>query len=156
MDIQNIFSKKLLPITLMLLATTSLFAQKVVRYDLYVKDTLVNYTGKEKRAIAVNGQIPMPTLTFTEGDTAEIVVHNQLKESTSLHWHGVYLPNQEDGVPLLTQMPIEPNTTHVYRFPVIQNGTTGTTATADTKNKLECMDHSFSINKKMMSLSEKA
>lgn len=89
MDIQNIFSKKLLPITLMLLATTSLFAQKVVRYDLYVKDTLVNYTGKEKRAIAVNGQIPMPTLTFTEGDTAEIVVHNQLKESTSLHWHGV-------------------------------------------------------------------
>lgn len=93
MDIQNIFSKKLLPITLMLLATTSLFAQKVVRYDLYVKDTLVNYAGKEKRAIAVNGQIPMPTLTFTEGDTAEIVVHNQLKESTSLHWHGVYLPN---------------------------------------------------------------
>lgn len=67
MDIQNIFSKKLLPITLMLLATTSLFAQKVVRYDLYVKDTLVNYAGKEKRAIAVNGQIPMPTLTFTEG-----------------------------------------------------------------------------------------
>lgn len=96
---------------------------KVVKYDLYVKDTLVNYAGKEKRAIAVNGQIPMPTLTFTEGDTAEIVVHNQLKESTSLHWHGVYLPNQEDGVPLLTQMPIEPNTTHVYRFPVIQNGT---------------------------------
>lgn len=123
MDIQNIFSKKLLLITLMLLATTSLFAQNVVRYDLYVKDTLVNYAGKEKRAIAVNGQIPMPTLTFTEGDTAEIVVHNQLKESTSLHWHGVYLPNQEDGVPLLTQMPIEPNTTHVYRFPVIQNGT---------------------------------
>lgn len=66
MDIQNIFQKKLLPITLMLLATTSLFAQKVVRYDLYVKDTLVNYAGKEKRAIAVNGQIPMPTLTFTE------------------------------------------------------------------------------------------
>ena len=57
MDIQNIFQKKLLPITLMLLATTSLFAQKVVRYDLYVKDTIVNFTGKEKRAIAVNGQI---------------------------------------------------------------------------------------------------
>ncbi len=123
MDIQNIFQKKLLPITLMLLATTSLFAQKVVRYDLYVKDTLVNYVGKEKRAIAVNGQIPMPTLTFTEGDTAEIHVHNRLKESTSLHWHGLYLPNKEDGVPYLTQMPIEPNTTHIYRFPIIQNGT---------------------------------
>jgi hypothetical protein len=76
---------------------------------LYVKDTLVNFAGKEKRAIAVNGQIPMPTLTFTEGDTAEIVVHNLLKESTSLHWHGLFLPNKEDGVPWLTQMPIEPN-----------------------------------------------
>lgn len=65
----------------------------------------------------------MPTLTFTEGDTAEIVVHNQLKESTSLHWHGLYLPNKEDGVPYLTQMPIEPNTTHTYRFAIIQNGT---------------------------------
>ena len=108
---------------LFLTITSSTFAQNVVRYDLYVKDTIVNYTGKEKRAIAVNGQIPMPTLTFTEGDIAEIHVHNQLKESTSLHWHGVYLPNQEDGVPFLTQMPIEPNTTHIYRFPVIQNGT---------------------------------
>ena len=123
MDIQNIFQKKLLPIALLLFATTSLFAQKVVRYDLYVKDTLVNYAGKEKRAIAVNGQIPMPTLTFTEGDTAEIVVHNQLKESTSLHWHGVFLPNKEDGVPWLTQKPIEPGTNYTYRFPIIQNGT---------------------------------
>jgi FtsP/CotA-like multicopper oxidase with cupredoxin domain len=106
-----------------LLVSTSLFAQNVVRYDLYVKDTIVNFTGKEKRAIAVNGQIPMPTLTFTEGDTAEIHVHNNLKEGTSIHWHGLYLPNKEDGVPYLTQMPIEPNTTHVYRFPIIQNGT---------------------------------
>lgn len=99
------------------------FGQQVVRYDLYVKDTLVTYAGKDKRAIAVNGQIPMPTLEFTEGDTAEIVVHNQLKESTSLHWHGVFLPNQEDGVPFLTQMPIKPGTSYTYRFPIIQNGT---------------------------------
>jgi FtsP/CotA-like multicopper oxidase with cupredoxin domain len=119
---KNIY-KKLLPIVFLLLATQVVFAQKVVRYDLYVKDTIVNFTGKEKRAIAVNGQIPMPTLTFTEGDTAEIHVHNRLKESTSLHWHGLYLPNKEDGVPYLTQMPIKPNTTHIYRFPIIQNGT---------------------------------
>ncbi|WP_436410302.1 multicopper oxidase family protein [Parapedobacter flavus] len=118
-----IFQRKLLPIALMLLATSPLFAQKVVRYDLYVKDTLVNYAGKQKRAIAVNGQIPMPTLVFTQGDTAEIVVHNQLKESTSLHWHGVFLPNKEDGVPWLTQKPIEPGATYTYRFPIIQHGT---------------------------------
>lgn len=115
--------KRMLPIVVLLLAASALFAQKVVRYDLYVKDTIVNFTGKEKRAIAVNGQIPMPTLIFTEGDTAEIHVHNRLKESTSLHWHGLYLPNKEDGVPYLTQMPIEPNTTHIYKFAIIQNGT---------------------------------
>ena len=88
-----------------------------------IRDTVVNFTGKTKRAIAVNGQIPMPTLTFTQGDTAEIHVYNELKESTSLHWHGLILPNKEDGVPYLTQMPIKPNTTHVYRFPIVQNGT---------------------------------
>lgn len=103
--------------------TLSITAQKIVRYDLYVRDTIVNYSGTEKRAIAVNGQIPMPTLTFTEGDIAEIYVHNELKESTSLHWHGLFLPNKEDGVPNLTQMPIQPGTTHKYTFPIIQNGT---------------------------------
>ena len=96
---------------------------RTVRYDLHVRDTIVNFSGKEKRAIAVNGQIPMPTLTFTEGDTAEIHVYNHLKESTSLHWHGLYLPNKEDGVPFLTQMPIEPGAEFVYKFPIIQSGT---------------------------------
>ena len=96
---------------------------RTVRYDLYVRDTIVNFTGKPKRAIAVNGQIPMPTLTFTEGDTAEIYVHNELDEDTSLHWHGLFLPNQYDGVPNLTQMPIKPHTTHLYTFPIIQHGT---------------------------------
>jgi len=115
--------RRCLPIAVLILATTSVFSQKIVRYDLYVKDTIVNFSGKEKRAIAVNGQIPMPTLTFTEGDTAEIYVHNELNESTSLHWHGLFLPNKYDGVPNLTQMPIKPHTTHIYRFPIIQNGT---------------------------------
>ena len=96
---------------------------KVVKYDLFVKDTIVNYGGKPRRGIAVNGQIPMPTLTFTEGDTAEIVVHNLMDEETSLHWHGVMLPNKEDGGPWLTQKPIKPHSTYTYRFPIIQHGT---------------------------------
>jgi CopA family copper-resistance protein len=96
---------------------------KIVHYDLYIRDTIVNFSGKAKRAIAVNGQIPMPTLTFTEGDTAEIYVHNELNESTSLHWHGLLLPNRYDGVPNLTQMPIKPHTTYLYRFAIIQHGT---------------------------------
>lgn len=96
---------------------------RTVRYDLYVKDTTVLFGKKPKRAIAVNGQIPMPTLIFTEGDTAEIYVHNEMDEPTSLHWHGVFLPNKEDGVAYLTQMPIPPHSTYIYRFPVKQNGT---------------------------------
>lgn len=96
---------------------------KKVVYHLYISDTIVNFTGKLKHAIAVNGQIPMPTLEFTEGDTAVIYAHNELNESTSLHWHGLFLPNKEDGVPNLTQMPIEPKTTHLYTFPIIQHGT---------------------------------
>jgi CopA family copper-resistance protein len=96
---------------------------KLVRYDLYVKDTIVNYSGKSKRAIAINGVIPGPILNFTEGDTAAVYVHNLLNEETAIHWHGVFLPNQFDGVPYLTQMPIMPGGTHLYKFPVIQNGT---------------------------------
>ncbi|MEO5675715.1 MAG: multicopper oxidase domain-containing protein [Chitinophagales bacterium] len=96
---------------------------RTVRYDLYIRDTLVTYGKKSKRAIAVNGQIPMPTLTFTEGDTAEIYVHNELDEETSLHWHGLFLPNRMDGVPFLTQMPIEPYTTYLYKYPIVQHGT---------------------------------
>src|SRR5699024_2211826 len=115
--------KQTIAILLVVLCTQSIFAQKVVRYDLYVTDTLVNFAGKEKHAIAVNGQIPMPTLEFTEGDTAEIVVHNRMKANTSLHWHGVHVPNEMDGVPYLTQNPIPPGTNYTYRFPIKQNGT---------------------------------
>lgn len=121
---KKVLQRKLLPLILLLLfVTKTALAQKVVHYNLYVKDTIVNYAGKEKRAIAVNGQIPMPTLEFTEGDTAEIVVHNLMMEGTSLHWHGLFLPNKEDGIPFLTQMPIQPGTPYTYRFPIIQNGT---------------------------------
>lgn len=96
---------------------------KTVRYDLYVTDTIVNFTGKQKHAIAVNGSIPAPPLVFTEGDTAEIYLHNRLKTETSLHWHGVILPNEQDGVPMLTTSVILGGTTHLYKFRVVQNGT---------------------------------
>lgn len=96
---------------------------KTVRYDLYVTDTTVNFTGKKKSAYAVNGQLIAPTLSFTVGDTAVIYVHNYSKEPSSFHWHGVQLPSRMDGVPFLTQKPIPPKTTYIYKFPVVQSGT---------------------------------
>jgi CopA family copper-resistance protein len=100
------------------------YVPKMVRYDLYVSDTTVNFTGKNAHAMAINGQIPAPVLEFTEGDTAAIYVHNLLATPTSMHWHGLLVPNQYDGVMYLTTAPIMPNTTHLFTFPIIQNGTT--------------------------------
>lgn len=99
------------------------FPGKKVTYDLYVKDTTVNYTGKKRHAIAINGQIPGPTIELTEGDTAVIKVHNLMHVTTSIHWHGILIPNQYDGVPGLTTFPIQPGKTLKVVFPVIQSGT---------------------------------
>ncbi len=107
----------------LVLAAVQATGQKLVRYELSVADTLVSYTGKLQRAIAVNGQIPMPTLYFTEGDTAEITVHNRMHHETSLHWHGLLLPNEQDGVPYLTTAPVKAHGTHTYRFVIRQSGT---------------------------------
>ena len=108
---------------LLLILTTGLSAQQTVRYDLYIKDTTVNYTGTRVDAISINGQIPAPTLYFTEGDTALIYVHNMMHHETSIHWHGLLLPNEQDGVSYLTTAPIMHHTTHIFKFPLKQSGT---------------------------------
>ena len=94
-----------------------------VVYHLYITDTMVRYTGKERMAIAVNGSIPGPVLYFTEGDTAEIYIHNKMSMPTSIHWHGLIVPNRYDGVPYLTTPPVAPGRTYKARFPIVQNGT---------------------------------
>ena len=97
---------------------------KTVEYDLYINDTILAYVSQKYKTIAVNGGIPAPTLYFTEGDTAIIRVHNKLrKEETSIHWHGILLPNEEDGVPNLTTATIKAGTVHTFKFPLIQTGT---------------------------------
>jgi FtsP/CotA-like multicopper oxidase with cupredoxin domain len=102
------------------------FYQKIGKreiYHLYIADTAVNYTGKKRPAMAVNGSIPAPQLHFTEGDTAEIYVHNEMMMETSIHWHGLILPNRDDGVSYLTTAPIMPGQTHLFKFPLVQHGT---------------------------------
>lgn len=74
-------------------------------------------------AVSVNGQIPGPTLRVTEGDTVRINVTNKLEDTTSIHWHGMILPNEMDGVAGLTQKPIPVGETFSYEFTTVQNGT---------------------------------
>src|SRR6202522_1733135 len=97
--------------------------RRIVVYQLYITDTTVNYTGRRRHAIAVNGLIPGPALEFTEGDTAEIHIHNEMMMETSVHWHGLIVPNQYDGVSYLSAPPIRPMEEYVARFPLVQNGT---------------------------------
>jgi FtsP/CotA-like multicopper oxidase with cupredoxin domain len=92
-------------------------------YNLYITDSTVNYTGKTRHSIAVNGSLPGPSLEFTEGDTAEIHIHNEMMMETSVHWHGLIVPNRYDGVSYLTSTPIEPMKTYTAVFPLVQNGT---------------------------------
>lgn len=96
---------------------------KVVEYDLTLEESQVDYTGETGKAMTVNQQIPAPTLTFTEGDIARIHVHNKMSMPSSVHWHGILLPNDMDGVPYVTYPPIAPGETFTYEFPIRQSGT---------------------------------
>jgi len=97
---------------------------RVVEYDLTIAEQTVNLGGKATRGITVNGSIPGPVLRFHEGDIARIRVHNQLKNSTtSVHWHGLLLPYEQDGVPEVTTPLIHAGTTYTYEFPIKQAGT---------------------------------
>lgn len=96
---------------------------KTVEYDLFIEYKTLNFTGKEAKAISINKSIPGPTLYWTERDIAKIRVHNRLEEETSIHWHGILLPNKEDGVPYLTTPPIKPGTSREFNFTVKQSGT---------------------------------
>jgi FtsP/CotA-like multicopper oxidase with cupredoxin domain len=84
---------------------------------------MVNKAGKESMGMTVNGGIPGPTIRFKEGGYAVIYVKNEMDVETSVHWHGLLLPNFFDGVPYLTTPPIMPGETQKYEFPLIQSGT---------------------------------
>ena len=92
-------------------------------YTLTLREEMVNKADKEVMGMTVNGGIPGPTLEFTEGEYAVIYVKNEMSVETSIHWHGLILPNFFDGVPYLTTPPIEPGHTQKYEFPIKQSGT---------------------------------
>jgi CopA family copper-resistance protein len=92
-------------------------------FDLRISKTLVNVTGRSRTALTINGSLPGPTLRWREGDTVTLRVSNALDEDTSIHWHGIILPANMDGVPGLSFSGIHPGQAYAYRFTVRQNGT---------------------------------
>jgi CopA family copper-resistance protein len=92
-------------------------------FALDIAESPVNYTGVARVATTINGGIPGPVLRWKEGSTVTLRVTNHLRVSTSIHWHGILLPFQMDGVPGISYDGIAPGETFVYRFPVGQSGT---------------------------------
>lgn len=95
----------------------------IKEYNLIIEKNEITLGGVTANAMTINGSIPGPTLEFSEGDLAIINVTNKMDEETSVHWHGLILPNFYDGVPYLTTPPIEPGETFQYRIPLNQSGT---------------------------------
>ena len=91
--------------------------------NLVIAETPVNFTGVTRMATTINGFIPAPTLRLREGDDVTIRVTNRLAVDTSIHWHGILLPYQMDGVPGISFKGIAPGETFVYRFTLRQSGT---------------------------------
>ncbi len=92
-------------------------------FDLFIAETPLNITGNIRYGKTINAGLPGPLLRWKEGDTVTLRVKNRLKETTSIHWHGIILPANMDGVPGLSFHGIEPDDTYVYSFRVKQNGT---------------------------------
>lgn len=92
-------------------------------FDLTIEELSVNFTGNPFRGIGINGSVPAPTLRMREGDDITIRVTNRMKVTTSLHWHGIILPENMDGVPGLSFDGIQPGETFVYQFKAQQHGT---------------------------------
>jgi len=93
------------------------------QFDLRIGEIPINITGAPRTAFAINGSVPAPTLRWKEGDSVTLRVANALDEDASIHWHGILLPANMDGVPGLSFHGIRPRETYTYRFTVKQSGT---------------------------------
>lgn len=120
-DHPNPLTATFLFLSLFFLSFNTLAAHRVV--DLTVSYKTVFFAGKSRKAIVVNNQLPAPTLHFKEGDHVTIHVHNQLDQETAIHWHGILVPWQMDGVLGITQQGIPPGGVFHYQFTLHQSGT---------------------------------
>jgi len=96
---------------------------KLVEYEFDINYKTVNFSGEDVQAMSVGGSIPAPTIEATVGDTLRVTFHNKMDVESSIHWHGVLLPNDQDGVPFLTTSPIRAGKSFTYEYPIIHHGT---------------------------------
>ena len=92
-------------------------------FDLYVRKMPVVINGRNTTATLINDSLPAPTLKMKEGETVTIRVHNEMEETTSIHWHGLIVPYEMDGVPGISFDGIPPKSTFTYTFKLQQSGT---------------------------------
>lgn len=92
-------------------------------FELFIGQTPVNITGRPRTALTINNSLPGPLLRWREGDTVTLRVRNRLAQDTSIHWHGIILPANMDGVPGLSFAGIEPGGDYRYQFTLRQSGT---------------------------------
>lgn len=91
--------------------------------SLDVTESHLEFDGRMGHVVTVNGTVPAPLLRLKQGQNVRLSVTNRLKEETSIHWHGLLVPPQMDGVPGVSFPGIKPGETFVYEFPIIQSGT---------------------------------
>src|SRR5690606_40494092 len=94
----------------------------VAVYDLAIRETPFTVAGRRTNAVTINGTVPGPLLRLREGEESIVRVRNELREDTSIHWHGLLVPPEMDGVPGLSFPGILADTTFEYRFPLKQYG----------------------------------
>lgn len=113
-------ASRLLAILLLLPAIS---CAAVVEYEYDIDFIQLNITGEPIQALAIDNQVPAPAISASVGDVLRATFHNRLDVITSVHWHGILLPGDQDGVPYLNTQPIGPGESHTFEFPITHAGT---------------------------------
>jgi FtsP/CotA-like multicopper oxidase with cupredoxin domain len=114
---------KLVMLLALLTVLPAMAEAKLVEYEFDINYKTVNFSGEDVQAMSVGSSIPAPTIEATVGDTLRVTFHNKMDVESSIHWHGVLLPNDQDGVPYLTTSPIRAGQSFTYEYPITHHGT---------------------------------
>lgn len=119
----NIKQYRLVMLLAFLTVLPAMAEAKLVEYEFDINYKTVNFSGEDVQAMSVGSSIPAPTIEATVGDTLRVTFHNKMDVESSIHWHGVLLPNDQDGLPYLTTSPIRAGQSFTYEYPITHHGT---------------------------------